>query len=332
MLKLFQGNMVVQALLIVVATLVLWGGSLLTPPAVEVAAHPGVLYAPVARWLADLPRLAVVLAMLLVLAEAIWLNILLSGAGLVSQNSLLPTLLYLVAMSAGTTTLTPLVFVGAALIACLDKLLLRGTLLTIPSSKACGATMLIGIASLFYPPAILFMLSYLLIAANYRLYNWRDWAVMLMGFAAPYLLLVLVLYLTDGLDSWWTATLEGFSNIGFHVGSASSLSIAAGALLAGILLWGLLATGGRLTERPVVWQKNATTVMLLLVGGFALLLYNPLLPLGKLLAAMALPFTFCTYRLLTASTEIVSGFGRRRRRAWIYDLLLILILIAALLC
>jgi hypothetical protein len=332
MLKLFQRNMVVQALLIVVAMLVLWGGSLLTPPAVEAAAHPGVLYAPVARWLTNLPRLAVVLTMLLVLAEAIWLNILLSSAGLVSQNSLLPTLLYLVAMSAGAATLTPLVFVGAALIACLDKLLLRGTLLTIPSSKACGATMLIGIASLFYPPAVLFMLSYLLIAASYRLYNWRDWAVMILGFAAPYLLLVLVLYLTDGLDAWWATTLNGLSNIGFHAGNASSLSIASGALLAGVLLWGLFVTGGRLTERPVVWQKNATTVMLFLVGGIALLLYMPLFPLGGLLAAMALPFTFCTYRLLTAGAETTTGFGRRRRKAWIYDLLLILILIAALLC
>ena len=330
MIKLFQRNIALQAVLTLVALLLLWGSSLLAPPSMDAGDHPAVLYSLLCRWLNSLPRLAVVIAMLLVLVEGVMLNLLLANEGLVSQNSLLPTLLYVVVTSAGATTLTPIILVNALAIAVLDQLMLRGTLLTIPTGKACGATLLIGAASLFYQPAALLLLSYLLIAANYRLYTWKDWCVMLLGFAAPYITLALVLYMTDGLASWWNDTVACFTSIDLHLGTTGTATTIGGAVLAAVFVWSLLHVGSRLGERPVLWQRNAATVMLFAVGAAGMLFFAPLLPLR--IALFALPFTFCSYRLLTCATETTTGFGRRKKRTWIYDTLLILIIIAALLC
>lgn len=292
--------------------------------------HPALLYSILRSWLAPTPRLAVVTAMLLTLAEGMMLNMLLSNVGLVSQNSLLPTLLFVVATGAGATTLTPMVVVWAALIACLNQLMLRSSLLTIPSPKICGATALIGIASMFYLPAAVMMLSYLLVAVNYRLYNWKDWAVMLLGFIAPYLALVAVLFLTGDLVPWWDSVTDGLGDISVTIGSFTLPQALGAAGLLFIMLWGLMNVMLHLSEHPVVWQKNATTVMLFFVGALCILLYVPVQSASMQL--LAVPFAFCTTLLLFGSSPSAANSRSRKKRLWIYDILLILIIIAAIAC
>lgn len=332
MIKLFHRDILTQAVLIVVALLLLWGRALLSPAPMEAGEHPAVLYGLLCRWLAGVPRLAVVIAMLLVLLEGVMLNLLLANVGLVSQNSLLPTLLYLVAMSTGPLTLTPMILVCGIAIACLNQLVLRGTLLTISPAQICGATALIGVATLFYQPALFLMVSYLLIASNYRLYNWKDWMLMILGFAAPYVLLVAVLYMCDGLAAWWPTIPASLSVSHFPLATGHwSLATVATIFLILIFLWSLFNVISHTGERPVLWQRNASTVMLYTLGGVGMILAT-----GHWLLAtttfLAIPFAFCTYRMLTTASETHLGFGRRKKFSWIYDLLLILTLIAALLC
>ena len=328
MLKLFQGNMALQAVLIIVALVLLWGRALMSPPLMECGESPAILYGLLCGWLSPVPRLAVIVALTLVLIEAFGLNLLLADAGLVSQNSLLPTLLYIIAMRVGSATLTPIVLVCGIAILCLRQLMLHGTLLTIPSGKICAATALIGIATLFYTPAVFLMLSYLLIAANYRLYGWKDWALMILGFMAPLLALLCVLYMTNGIAAWWSTTLAALSAIGLHSGTAPMLPLLGSILLAAMLLWGLLTVNLRLTEHPVMWQKNASSVMLFTVGALGMMLYASLLPVNMQL--FALPFTFCTTRFFLDATAKTAF--RRKKHLWFYNILLIILLAAALIC
>lgn len=328
MLKLFQGNMALQAVLIIAALALLWVPALMSPPLMECGESPAILYGLLCGWLTNAPRLAVILAMVLVLIEAIGINLLLSDAGLVSQNSLLPTLLYIIAMRAGSATLTPIVLVCGIAILCLQQLMLHGTLLTISSGKICAATALIGIATLFYTPAVALMLTYLLVAANYRLYGWKDWALMILGFLAPLLALLCILYMTDGIAAWWSTTLAALSDIGLRSDTDHPLPLLGSIILAAMLLWGLLTVNLRLTEHPVMWQKNAASVMLFTVGAFGMMLYASLLPVNMQL--FALPFTFCTTRFFLDATA-KSAF-RKQKHLWLYDILLIILLAATLIC
>jgi len=335
MIKLFHKDMILQSVLILVALFLLWGRALMAPVEMDAGEHPAILYSLICQWLTQTPRLAVIIAMLLALAQGITLNLLLANVNLVSQNSLLPTLLYLIATAVTASTLTPILLVNGIAIAMLYPLMLRGTLLTIPAEKVCGATMLAGVATLFYTPAIMLMLSYLLIALTYRLYNWKDWFLMLLGFAVPYILLILTLYMTDTLSDWWQTTTSSLENITLNLHKRDNTS---GLLQnpwlslvpAVVLLWSLGGTLGHLSEHTVIWQRNASTVMLFTVGGIGMLLYSTLLPLN--MSLFAIPFSFCTYRMLSCAEANHTGFGRRKKHNWIYDLLLILIFVIAVIC
>lgn len=330
MIKLFQRDILIQAALLLVVLALMWIRPLIDSQPMSDGEHPAVLYALLCQWMAGVPRLAVVLAMVLVLAEGIGLNLLLANTGLTSQKSLLPALLYIIAASTGASTLTPILLVNAMMIASLNQLALRGTLLTIPAHRACGATALIGLATLFYQPAVWLMVSYMLVAANYRLYSWRDWAVMILGFAAPYLPLFAVLYMNNGFDAWWQTLIVRTTDLHPSLGPRDIWVTLASILLAITLLWGLVDVNLHLGERPVLWQKNAATVMLMAIGSAAMLLYQPILPLR--MATMAVPFSLCTYQLLARGMDRPTGFGRRKKALWFYDLLLIVILITAMIC
>jgi len=330
MLNLFRKNMAVQVLLIVVAWVVLWLQPLITPPPMTADANTdGVLYSLLVNWLSGVPRLAVIIAMILVLAEGMLLNILLSDIGLVPQTTLLPTLLYIILMSAPATTLTPMVPVSALLIGCTYLLMLRGTLLTIPTSRICSATALIGLCSLFYLPALAIFVSYLFVAISFRLYNWRDIVALLLGLLAPYVLLVIILFMTDGLAEWWSATAASLGGFAFHFRPTGTLSMIANIVLALVGLASVIMLWSKLGEHPVLWQKNASTVMLLTVGGIIMLFYSSLMPIAH--SFFAIPFALCGTHMILPKRN-VGIIGRRKQRLWVYDVIFILTFVAALVC
>ena len=327
MIKLFRKNMVTQVLLIVAALLLLWIRALLHPTAMTDGG--GVLYHLIYLGLSPLPRVATVVAMVLIVAEGLWLNLLLSDVGLVPQTTLLPTLLYVIMMSAGARTLTPMVFVGGIMIAITYELMLRTTLLTISTEKICSATVLIGLASMFYVPSLALLLSYLLVVINYRLYSWRDWVAMLLGLMAPYIVLVTVLYLTDNLQEWWSGTYYNLSDVSLRSDRGRTLSMIGNIVLIGVFAASFVFLWSRLGEHTIVWQKNATSVMLLSVGCAAMLVYSQLFPVDMRL--FAVPFTLCSFHMLMPEKTNL-GLGRKRQRTWIRDLVLILTLTAAIVC
>ncbi len=330
MLKLFKNNMAMQALLILAVLLLLWLRPLIAPPAMVTAPTDGILYTLLLPLFANAPQAAVIIAMILVLIEGVLLNILLSDMGLVPQTTLLPTLLYIVFLSAPATTLTPMILVSAALIACTWQLSLKGTLLTISTSRICSATAIIGLCSLFYLPALAIIVSYLLVAISYRLYNWRDITTMMLGFLAPYVLLVTILYLTDGLAAWWSTTSASLGDITMHIMPTTWLPLTANIVLVLLFVASIFSLWFRLGEHPVMWQKNASTVMLISVGAIVMLLYSRLLPVD--LAFFAIPFALCGTHMLMPSISRPTASHSRKQRLWVYDLLLVLIIAAAFLC
>ena len=326
MLKLFGKSMVLQVAAIIAATLLLWVRPLLAPPVMAADTGDGILFGLITEWLQPMPLLAVITAIILVVAGGVVLNLMLADVGLTPQTSLLPTLLYIIAMSAPATTLTPPMLANLALMACANQLLLRGTLLTVPTSKICNATALIGLASMFYTPAIAMVAFYLLIVISYRLYNWRDWAALLLGLAAPYIILAAVLFMADGLGLWWQQAMDSFD--GLRIGTADGAAVAAGAVLAVIMVASLFALWGRLGENIVVWQKNATVVMLLFVGGIATSLCSQVFPVN--FGWYAISFALCGTHLFTPSQS--RHKPTKKIYGWFLDALFIITLASALLC
>lgn len=328
MLRLFWKNTIVQVAVILAAMLFMWIPALsqMHPMA------PAIGYAPLYTPLYNLsipPMVATIAAMTLVLFGGLYLNLMLANTGLVSQNSLLPTLLYAVFMSATATSLSPMLLANLITLAILHMLLLHGSSLTIPTDRIFGAAALISIASMLYLPMLTLVIAYLLVAINYRLYNWREWMVLLLGLLAPYLLLWSILFLTGGLSDSLSKTIDGLSDIGISISAPPTFPILANLMLAAILVISIVSLWHRLGEKTVVWKKNAITTILPAVSGLAILLYSRLFPVN--LQFFALPFAFCGTQMLAAGRHRL-GRPNRQWKVWVNDVLLILIIACAVIC
>ena len=329
MLKLFEKNTVFQVVFILVATALLWSGALADPQPMEPASH----FAPLYDLLCSLslsPTLCVVVAMLLVVLCGYFFNLMLTRVGLASQNSLLPALLFVTAASACETTLSPLLIASLIAIAVVNLLLLRSTLLTVAADKIFGAAALIGIASMVYLPSLTLIVAYLLIAINYRLYSWRDWMVFLLGLLAPYLTLWAVLLFTDGLIPSFNDIALDFASIDLTLGTFTPLQAVANGFLVLVFAISLFIVWRRLGEKTVVWQKNATTLMLITLAAVAMLPLGQFFPVR--LQFFAIPFAFCVTQRLGLMPHVSLATRRTNWRSHLYDLLLILTVIAAILC
>lgn len=328
MLKLFARNTVVQVIVILAVTALLWAQAFADPQPMTPSGHFSPLYDLLCS-IAPTPTLATAIAMILVVSGGFFFNLILAQARLVSQNSLLPTLLFIVIMSAGTPALSPSLLAALLTISILNMLLLRSTLLAVSTDKIFGTAALIGIASMLYLPSITLVAAYLLVAVNYRLYGWREWMVFLLGLLAPYLLLWSVQLFTDSLVPGFRQMGEDFSNISLTVGDSTTLQAIANIVLLTAFAVSLFVLWSRLREKPIVWQKNATTIMLLTVSAVVMLPFSQLFPVD--LKFFALPFTFCLCQRLSLPRR-TSRPGRSSWRSLLFDLLFILIIVAAILC
>ncbi len=328
MLKLFERNTIVQAILILTVTGLLWAKAFVHPLPMVATGYYSPLYDLLCQ-LSLTPFLATLLALILVVGGGIYLNITLANANLVSQNSLLPTLIFIIAMSANETALSPSLLASLIVIVIVGRLMLHGTLLTVPTNKIFASAALIGIASMLYLPSLMLIVAYLLIAINYRLYGWRDGMMLLLGLLAPYLLLWSIQLFTNDLLAGFALMGDNLGHFNPTVGNFSTLQAIADIFLLSVFVVSLFVVWSRLGEKPIVWQKNATTVMLISVAAVAILPFSQMFPVD--LKFFSLPFTFCLSYRLTLQQKRSMG----KKKSWhnhLYDLLFILIIIFAIVC
>lgn len=331
MLKLFEKSTGIQVVVILTVTALLWVPSLAHPLPMVPPDGFGPLYKLLYN-LAISPTLSVIVAMMLVLAGGLLLNMMLASANLVSQNSLLPTLLFVVFTSASTPTLSPLLIVSVLSIAVVRMLLLHGTLLTVQPDKVFAATALISICTLFYLPSLALLAAYLLVAVSYRLYSWHEASMLILGLLAPYLPLWMVLAFNGGLGDSLRSMGETF--ITFNLNNPAPhtpLETVANGFLLVIFFISLFSLWARLGENTVVWQKNATTVMTPTAAAIVVAFYSGLFPAN--LQFFAIPFALCGSIMLTSRRRRRSSANQRKVLAdYLNDIMFILIIIASVLC
>ncbi|MGX8712594.1 MAG: hypothetical protein ACSW8I_02760 [bacterium] len=328
MLRLFEKNTLLQVVIILAVMAILWVPAFGSP----IPMTPPDGFAPLYSLVYSIglsPWVSLIIAIILILLGGVFLNLLLVNVGLVSQNSLLPTFLYILLMSAGADTLYPTMIVSTLAIVMVNLLMLRSTHLTIPSNKIFGAAAIIGICTLFYLPSIALIFTYILVAISYRLYSWRDWIVFLLGLLAPYIPVWAVLFFTDGITNSFDSMANTFSAVSIHIGETGTLQSIANITLLFLFFISLFVLWSRLSECTIVWKKNASTVMLITVAALAMLPYSSLLPFN--LHFIAIPDALCTSLWLASANRRRSN-SHRKWSTHLYDLILVVILIAALLC
>lgn len=311
MLKLFRRNTYLQLLIILAATAAMWFPAFVHP--LPLPTHQGgVLFYLLAEWVT--PRAGSIIAIVLILLEGFFLNSSLYRHKMINQNTLLPMLFYVIAMSVGSAqlTLTPIIVGNFFLILCVNQLLLSSTLLSPTFDKIFGAAACVSLATLFCPAMAAFLVPLVVNMITYSLYSPRDWAMLILGLAAPYLLTETGYFLADVM--FYRNYLLVYDLTNFNIRFEGQMwQWVCAALFLLLLLAGITAILTSSQNRSMNLQKNNMAVILFSLGGAAYLFYTTIIPLPT--QCFAIPFAY----------GVSTIFYRPRRKEFVHNMLFLLL-------
>lgn len=318
MIRLFKQSTLGQILVIFLTAVLLWAKAFIVPVELSTVNFFSPLYEIVYGWLSGLPRLASAIALLLTLCEGAWLNIILTDHKLTKANSLMPMLLYVVAMSWNYSqlTVTPILIVNILVLVCCKQLLSNGNI-TLSVEHNFNASFCIGLMALCYLPALCYIVPFLFVFVIYKLYRWRDIVISIFGLIAPSIILFTYAFLCDKLDYYLILIWHDLVNVHPKLESFSFWVMLPTMVFLLILIAALFKQLGSLSDRIVHQRINTGIITLPLLAAVLLLLYTQIIPMNT--QGFAIPFCFLATRFLMVD----------RKRKWISESLLWIILICA---
>ena len=312
MLRICRPNAVLLILIILIVAALMWIGVFIHPRPTPIEGGGQLYY-----WITGLlsPLASTIIAFVLVIVEGVLLNSMLYRHKMMTQSSLMPLLFYIIAMSIGRPTLTPMLLGSLVLIIGMSPLLLTTTLLLLELDKIFGASASIACATLFCPAMAVFLVPLIANMFNFSLYGWRDWTMLILGILAPYIVLETYYYMVDELFYRNYLILYGLTDINWSVGG--SLIDWIGSLIFLLLFvvgFGSTVINGQ--NKTINFKKNLTAILLFTVGSILFTLYTHIFPVHT--QAFAIPFALCTTLL----------FVDPKRDLWWQNLIFVLVIVA----
>lgn len=292
MLKIFRNNVVFQIVVILVVSIVMWSKAWVNPVGDFPEGGGSLFY-----WITGLmsPRVAAIVAWLLVIGEGVLLNSIMYQHRLITQSTLLPLLLYVVAMSSGTLTLTPMMVGMLFVLLGLQCFFLMGSQVTVSIDKIFGASASIGMAILLCPTMAVMVIPLVACMFSHSLYGWRDWTMLVLGLAAPFILIETYYFVCDELFYRNYLLVYALTDFSWHARGGLASGVISGVFVI-LLLWGVLFVAGGGQSHSLSWNRNVTTVLLFAVGGVLHSAYTGIWPVD--MQALSVPFACCTGMLL----------------------------------
>ena len=291
MLKIFRTNIFIQSVIILVVSLVLWVGVFIHPQPMPMVGG-GQLYYWLTGWLS--PLAGAIIAYLLVVLGGFLLNGMLNRHKMITQNTLMPMLFYIIAMSLGSHTLSPILLGSLLLLLAIDQLMLTNTLLSLPLNKIFGAAACIALATLFCPAMMVFFIPLFMCMFNYSLYGWRDWTMLILGLLAPYILMETYFFVVDQMFYRNYLILYSFTDINLRVDADWSDWVGSSIFLLTLFI-GMGAAFLNSQNRNINFKKNISSILLFLFGSLFYTLYTSIVPVPT--QAFAIPFACCATSL-----------------------------------
>ncbi len=163
------------------------------------------LYEMIRPMIINSPIIAVVLSLIMLIAQAVIINFVATAKSFTDRYSALPGLLYLILMCSTTVMIAPhpVLFANIFLILALNKLFDVQQDEHV-MKQVFNVGFLIAIAALFHYPAIFLFLALILSVFVYYLVSVRTIVAAFIGLLTPFAFLALYYYLTDMFLEWIT--------------------------------------------------------------------------------------------------------------------------------
>ncbi len=200
--KIFNSNSIFSIVIFIVMTLVLWAKVFTNtiPMIAPIPASP--LYHLVFKLFNGLPVVCAFISIAMLVLQALLINHILVQNDLIPRKSYIAAFLFVISLSFfnATIVLNPALIAGLFIVSAL-WLIFRLYEEEEAYQHVFNIGTLISIASMFYLPAVIFMLLVWAGFIIYRIYKWREWFISILGFLWPYLFLATYYYWNDCLIS-----------------------------------------------------------------------------------------------------------------------------------
>ncbi|MDD5508081.1 MAG: hypothetical protein PHD25_07085 [Bacteroidales bacterium] len=257
-----------QLFIFIFFILLLWVDAMIFPIGPVSLSYQTPLYTGLTILLQKIPvRLNVVFAFLLVAIQAVIINSSLINHKIITRNTLLPFLIYFVLMSYSpdVQTVHPVLIANLFLILALN-LNLSIYLKPEPYKEIFNSTFFISLASLFYLPALVFLILVWISLLVYRISSLREWIITISGLLAPYLFIAFYYYWTDSFGVFlqdYIGSMFGFHP--FHIAFTKPLLgetyILLGVIMAMLLIIGFVKISLETTEKVITVRKRMNVII-----------------------------------------------------------------------
>lgn len=277
LIRLFRSDVSYQILIILFLSGVLWFKAFANPIPALSSSSDLYLYNPVFTIFSSWPLLSVILAFILMIAEAIFLNLLLSSHELTPRNSALAAILYILLMSWSPEMLTinPLLICNAFLLAYL-YLLLSVFEKKEAFQEIFSAAIAVSIASFFDITMAWLLILLFITMLVYRLFSWREWFISLFGFLIPYYFAAVYFFWNDKFTPF-AASLQKIIKPHFVFNwSFDWISISFLIIFGVLMIWTMLAVLNIIQEKVIaVRKKYAMIIWFFIITLFTIPLASP---------------------------------------------------------
>ncbi len=307
LIDIFKKSYIHQTLFIVLVASALWAKSFIFPEGVAVATEPySLLYSYIEGFAKMYPVVSVVVAFLLVFAQGIYFNHILVSNYLIHKTTLFPMFVYIMLMSMApqNQTFTPLLFSNIFLLIALHNII-NCYNQEHSYEKVFNASFCIALAFLFYFPSIYMLVFVIASFVVYKLYYWREWLVMLLGFVAPFFSLFAYYYVVDKFDTVMRRLSDEAMRVSLNYDFSNTVGLICGSATALFAIVSLVAIWSNLSEKVIIYRKKATVLLLLMLVGIAFSLYDILLPANQQNYVMPMSFMLPTFFLMLRNNKKV---------------------------
>ncbi len=303
-LRFFRSGFPTQYIVIGIIGLLLWSRAFFSPPGMPPPDGPVPLYGFIYALLYGSPGIAAIIGFILTLLSAFLLNRLLTQNEVVQKNTTLSALVFIALMSyfPFLLTLHQLGIVIFILLMILDRLYQSYTRSGSPELTYV-AGFLIGIASLFYLPFILFFLFLLIAFIIFRNIDWHEWVGSFIGLVTPYIFLSVYYF---WFDKWMIKAHEyqRFFMISFDPAPFREPAfIILSSIVMVLLIFGLITGLSKLSEKTIeIRKKTILLIWLIPVMIISILFSASLLKYQLLISFITLSGLLSSYLLKIRKT------------------------------
>ncbi|MBR1627230.1 MAG: hypothetical protein IJ681_08830 [Bacteroidales bacterium] len=295
--SIFKKNYFLQLILLILLPLLLWIPAFITSPQIISAGRLDMpLYEVLEYIFPEQSVMNTITAFLFVVGQAFLLNYILTYYEITKKNSYFPAFIYMLLFSCDYRIMT------LSSILCANWFVILAILSFLQCyNKSEGldqiflTSFLVGIASLFYVPYILLMFWIWIGLLNFKIYKWRPLIVSLLGMIAPYVVLTVIYYLDNRIDTILTFFPEHFFLLPEFAFMNQPIQIVYMAYLLVLILPALFYSLSYKNDQKLSVRKRASTIIILFAFSLLPFLYTMTSPAMSLIFAPSLAFIFTVF-------------------------------------